>query len=318
MDKNNLEKFDPTAGQLHTMIAQTVGITASDLTDLTQLAIVKKNRIALRDARIKIEKVGKDLRSDALAFQKSVIAKERDLIAIIEPEENRLSKIEEEAKALAIKKERMAKLPERKTRLAAMGIVTIDPLAFGISYDDLLLSKDDMEFEVFINEKFAEKNERQRLANEAKAKADAEIEQKRIDDERKKLEQEKLDHQKKIDDERLAHQEKVDEDNRKIDDEKRRLENERVAREREDKAREDERKRIEQEAKDEENRKALAKKEQEEKERKQKEKIEADKKYNDFLTLHGVTDENKDGFYFLHGPAGIQLYKHVAFFKFDV
>lgn len=52
-------------------------------------------RIRLRDARIATQKTGKDARDDAVKFSKSVIAKENELIAIIEPEEKRLGDLQD-------------------------------------------------------------------------------------------------------------------------------------------------------------------------------------------------------------------------------
>ena len=97
MDTKDLEKFDPTVAELTAMVAKTKKLKATDLEDKAQLAIVKENRIVLKKARVQIEKRGKELREDALKFQRAVIAKEKELIAIIEPEEDRLEAIEQEA-----------------------------------------------------------------------------------------------------------------------------------------------------------------------------------------------------------------------------
>ena len=123
----------------------------------------------------------------AIAFQKAVIEKEKELIGIILPEEDRLSGIEEEAKALIIREERLEKLPIRKERLAQVE-----------SYpdDELLLTMDSMAFESFYNKKVAEHNESIRL-EALKVQQEA---QDKIDNERKVIEKEKaeLAHQKEI------------------------------------------------------------------------------------------------------------------------
>lgn len=51
-------------------------------------------RMRLRDARVSVEKTGKEARDDANKFAKSVIAKENELIAIMEPEEKRLAELQ--------------------------------------------------------------------------------------------------------------------------------------------------------------------------------------------------------------------------------
>jgi hypothetical protein len=52
-------------------------------------------RMALKNMRVTIEKVGKEARDDANAFSKAVIAKEKELIAVISPEEARLQKLQD-------------------------------------------------------------------------------------------------------------------------------------------------------------------------------------------------------------------------------
>lgn len=162
METINIEKFDPTKAELNLMIEKTSKITATDLKDKKQLEVVKENRIQLKNARVKITKIGKELREEAIAFQKAVIAKEKELIGIIEPEEERLSAIEEEAKTIAIKEARMALLPERKEKLSLINIQKTD---------DELLSMDDIQFSTFYNECVAEKQriEQEKLEAEKRA-----------------------------------------------------------------------------------------------------------------------------------------------------
>ena len=149
--------FDPTIEKLQSIIAETSKITADDLTNDSQLAIVKGTRIRLRDARIIIEKQGKEMRASALQYQKDVIAREKELIGIIEPEEIRLKEIEESAKEKREHEARVALLPMRKEIVGKFG--TFD--------DDFLLSMENEEFMVFLNQKTAERNEADRLEIEA-------------------------------------------------------------------------------------------------------------------------------------------------------
>ena len=114
MDTKDIERFDPTKEVLQQLVLKTQSITATDLKDKAQLEVVKQNRIELKKARVQIEKTGKAMRDDANAYSKAVIAKEKELIGIISPEEDRLKAIESEAEELAIREERMKKLPERK------------------------------------------------------------------------------------------------------------------------------------------------------------------------------------------------------------
>ena len=162
MENLDIEKFDPTAAELRQLVSITQGVTATDLKDKAQMEVVRKNRIALRDARVTITRRGKELREDALAFQKAVITKEKELIAIIEPEEERLKAIEDEAKRLKERAERMALLPERKKKLSEIN----DGLDF--PDDDTLIAMDGAAFQGYCNERVAAKNEKARLELEAR------------------------------------------------------------------------------------------------------------------------------------------------------
>lgn len=149
MDLINIEKFDPTVAELTAMVEATKDISATDLKDKKQIEIVKENRISLMKARTKITKIGKELREEAVAFQKAVIAKEKELIGIIEPEEDRLSKIEDDAKRIFTREARIALLPERREKLLNIGVTDFDVT------DEQLIAMDNISFDSFCNEKVA-------------------------------------------------------------------------------------------------------------------------------------------------------------------
>jgi hypothetical protein len=164
MDEKALEKFDPTTETLTQMVANTACIREVDITDKAQLEVVHNARIELKKTRVQIEKKGKELRDDANKFSKAVIAKEKELIAIIEPEEDRLKTIEEEAEALVVRKEREERLPARILRLRDIG----DGVEVA---DDFLLSLDSTAFEGYFNDRVAKKNEADRLKADADRRA---------------------------------------------------------------------------------------------------------------------------------------------------
>lgn len=224
---NTVVEFDPTVEALQQMVEATKNITATDLTDKDQLKIVKENRMALKNARVKIEKRGKELRDDAIKYQKDVIAKERELVSIISGEEDRLSEIEEEAKQIQIRKERAEQLPARRERLAVIG----DGIE---ATDDELLALDDTKFDTYVNNRasakiIADRNkiEADRIANEHEAtrleneKNAREREEKARVDERTRLEtQAKEKEEKRIENEKHAAEEKA----RKEQEERERIE----------------------------------------------------------------------------------------------
>ncbi len=76
-------------------------------------------RMALKNTRVKIQKLGKAAREDATAFSKAVIAKEKELIDVIEPEESRLRALQDVWDA-AREAEKQAKVRAEQERLAAI------------------------------------------------------------------------------------------------------------------------------------------------------------------------------------------------------
>lgn len=150
-----MEKFDPSVAELTALaeVAKTIAIT--DFESKAQIEAVRKNRISLKNARVAVEKRGKELREDANAFASAVIAKQKELIAIISPEEERLKKLEEQAETHALRQERLRKLPERRKRLQ-------DAFVGSDLFDDAVLEMDDVMFEAtfsrLVNERAAAEN----------------------------------------------------------------------------------------------------------------------------------------------------------------
>lgn len=92
--------------QLAELAAASKSITA--ITNADGLAQVHRARMTLKNTRIEIGKIGKGARDDATQFSKAVIAEEKRLIAIIEPEEQRLEGLQNEWEA--------ARAAEKKAR----------------------------------------------------------------------------------------------------------------------------------------------------------------------------------------------------------
>lgn len=196
MDNLKIERFNPTVAELQNLVELTKDISATDLEDKKQIEVVKKNRIALRDARITISKKGKELREEANAFSKAVIAKEKELISIITPEEDRLKNIEDEAKKIKIQKERLAILPQRIEKLNSIGdnretnqeeLLEMDDPAFTEYYNQRVADKNEADKLKIEQEREKQAKEAERLENEKKAQ---EREKQAREDERKRLEAE--------------------------------------------------------------------------------------------------------------------------------
>jgi len=274
LDENQLEKFDPTVAQLTELVEKTKGLNVADLKDKAQLETVRQSRIELKKTRVAIEKYGKSLRDDANKFAKAVIAKEKELIGIIEPEEDRLKAIEEEAEKLAIREERLEKLPARKERLATIG----DDVE--ISDEDLLLM-DANDFEAYFNARTADKLNADKLK--------AEEDQRAKDEEARKANEAK---EAEIAEREKAAREKEEANAR----EEARLKAEKEAREREEAAREEERAKAEAEAKKKEEDARRAKEEAEKAEAEEKARLEKAERYRNWRAQFGWTEATRADF----------------------
>jgi len=188
-----IDIFDPRKESLHEIVESVKDITA-DPKKITkdELTLVSDTRKMLGKHRTKIKEAGLAARNDANAYNKKVIAYEKDLIDIIEPEEKRLKGIEDAMKEHNIREVRREKLPEFKERLMAIG----DSILVHAVSDDFILKMDPNEFEVYYNERVANHNERKKVEQEEKHLA----EQAKIDEDKKKIEDEKnkLQHDKDI------------------------------------------------------------------------------------------------------------------------
>lgn len=230
----DLTQFDPTIEKLTALVAESSGIVDVDIDDPTQIEKVKKARINLRNARVSIEKTGKAYREDALAYQRAVLSKEKELIGIIEPEEQRLKLFEKKAELAKERRLRVQQLPERRARLEKEGFP---------DNESILLEMDSIAFEEHFNGLVAEKNrkakeEQDRIAAERQAELD-------------KKEAELKAKEKAIEDERLA---------KEREEKARQEERERIEREAKEKKEREEREEKERKEKEEADRKALEKK----------------------------------------------------------
>jgi hypothetical protein len=175
MESLNLDKFSPKKAELVTLTLEAAKVVINGPDDRAGYDFAQKVRIQLKNARVEIQKTGKALRADALAFQKAVIEKEKELVAIIEPSERDLEAKQNTINEAKEKAKRQLLLPERRAKLQEIAFT---------AEDDLLLGMDEGQFSEFLNQKKAEYLlEKERVMRE---------EQERIDAERRLLEQQKL------------------------------------------------------------------------------------------------------------------------------
>lgn len=180
----DIAEFNPTVAELQRLADEARAITVTDFADEAQLKVCKAKRIELRNARVVVEKKGKQMREEAILFQKAVIGKQNELIGIISPEEDRLQALEDEAVRLIELEQRKAVLPVRKEKLAE--------IKDGVEVsDEELLKMDAPAFQEYLNNRIGAKNEADRLALRKK-EDEIEQEQQRQRAEAERIRQDKI------------------------------------------------------------------------------------------------------------------------------
>lgn len=111
-------KIDETKVKLQALAKESVTIKSADGKD--NYDATHAARMKLKNTRIAIQKTSKEARDDAVKFGKEVITVEKELIGLIEPEEERLQKLQDDADA-AIEAERAAAARREQERRAAIG-----------------------------------------------------------------------------------------------------------------------------------------------------------------------------------------------------
>lgn len=107
-------KFEETKAALLPLVEASARIV--NITNGAGYAEAQSARVKLKNTRVEIEKRGKAAREDATAFSKAVIAKEKELIGVIAPEEDRLQSLQDEWDS-AIAREKAAKAEAERLRV---------------------------------------------------------------------------------------------------------------------------------------------------------------------------------------------------------
>lgn len=185
--ENGLQVLDKYETDLIALRESVQGLMIKGPEDREGYKAVREGRIALKNARVQVEKDGKALRENAVKFQKTVIKREDELIQIIAPAERNLQAYEEIydnwQQEIRIEKERKEndRIQKRYDQLAK----------FGHSHDlyDLKIMPDDTFAELLTQVEIDHNAEQERLAKEnAEAEALRIAEQQRLRVEREDLE----------------------------------------------------------------------------------------------------------------------------------
>lgn len=202
----DIEVFNPKRSELVYIANKYRELTIAGVNDKAGYAAVDEARKDCKRKRVEIQKTGKALREDAVAFQKKVLIVEKDLVSIIDPVETVL---EERLKVIddqILMESRQLLLPGRKQKLAEVESYPED--AFLLLLDDKGFQELYLQAKTtFLERKELElkkaKEEADRTAAIEKAKAEAaeqarkEAEQ-RAENERLRLENEKKELERKM------------------------------------------------------------------------------------------------------------------------
>lgn len=168
----DIEKFNPNIAHLRALVEKTSVLTSIDITDKAALAVFAENQKELQQARLLVTKTGKALREESTAFSKAVIAREKELLGVIEPEEERLKQIKEDADHAVLIEQRKGMTPFRIKTMKERGLTEAQ---FPTNIEEL----DANEFEAHVSLKVAENNESELTKlREEKDKRDKEYAQK--------------------------------------------------------------------------------------------------------------------------------------------
>lgn len=283
----NIEAFDPTEAELTSIVAETKKVTEE-----SGMEVVKETRTKLVKARRRIEVTGKAMRDDANKFAKAVIAREKELVSIIEPEELRLKEIEAEVERRAVLEARKQALPVRIAALESIG----DNVEYN---EDMLLEMDDNAFTLYKAERITawQEKETARLAEE----------QRKIDEEKARIAREQeLEETKK-----RAGAEAEERAKREADERVRRAEQAQADAERKVKEAEERAEREKKEAVEREERERV---EAEKKEAAERKRLEKMAKYRTFRAESGWTEETKADYREENTGTEIVLWKKVGTF----
>lgn len=223
--ENGLAAFDEQKTLFEELAESAKELDITDVNDKVGLKAVTAKRIELKNARVKVTKEGKLMRDYLNPITKFISQKEKELIAITEPEEMRLAGLEQwfEDELKRIEDERIAAENERIQKR----IDALQSYGFEIDFADLKAMTDET-FEIALSgakseyeKEQAAKAEQERIEAEevAQRKRELETEQARIAAERKELE-ELREKQAEIDRKQKEAQDKIDAENKRIADEK--------------------------------------------------------------------------------------------------
>lgn len=154
---SELKKFNITDSAIAEMKEQFMPLIITGLDDKDGLKKVHDARIIVRNKRIEVEKKGKELRADANAFNKAVLAEENRIVKMLEPIESHLQSqediIEQEKERIRAEKE---KIEQERIQKRINRLINLKMQFDGSAYSFGDLSIQTIQVSGFTNEQFDE------------------------------------------------------------------------------------------------------------------------------------------------------------------
>lgn len=200
--EQGLEAFESRKAELMELAESATGMRVENTEDREGYSQVSAKRKELKAARVLVEKEGKAMRDLITPITKHISAKEKELVAIVGPVEDRLAEMEkwyelqqEEIKRAKLEADRK-RVQDRIDQLAAYGVAIDFAACIGMSDEhfELKLQQAKSEFE---SEQIRKAEEEARIEAEKKAEAER-MERERAELEAQRKEQE-AEHQRQAD-----------------------------------------------------------------------------------------------------------------------
>lgn len=118
-------KFNPSIAHLKSLAEKYKGLEIQGASDKIGYSAVDIARKDLKANRVKVTNTGKEMRAEAIQFQKKVISLEKEAIAIIEP-------LEKELALKQVRIDNIKELPERIEKLKDIKVVSDKEMLIGM------------------------------------------------------------------------------------------------------------------------------------------------------------------------------------------
>jgi len=208
---NRLSRFRQQDAAIAKMKAEYSLLTVKDVNDARGLKLVHAARMEVKNCRVAVEKLRKELKADSLEYGRKVDAEAKRITAMIEPIETHLEeqeaivtrekerlKAEAEAKRNAALDERISKLLEVGCVLNPQIVEVMTEEKFNQTWAEAVVTK-----QLAAEKLAAEETEKKRQAEEAaRNRAELEAQRKQLEEERRKHEAEAAAERAKLEAER--------------------------------------------------------------------------------------------------------------------